>query len=263
MQHTSYVAVVRETQLRLLLGIPRLEVGLPVKIDGLDVREASGVTSGEQYHVGGERLVGRDAYDVPDAYVLPFLGEVLAGGLWREDGGEAVVLPAVGAVAADVLVGVLHSGDEEHEGQREHRRATAKDGDLGELVEHGDGEEVDVRQPSELLEQVARQEGERGVLGRPDSVAGKLRRGLPHSDGAVLTPLVELPLRRGRVGLVAAGGAEGARDLNGEAQVVSANGRLRLRRRELRRRRRRVRGGDVDERALGRHGGGGENYWVV
>lgn len=209
------MAILREPQLRLLLGVPRLEVGLPVKIHGLDVRKTSGVTSGEQHHVGGECLVGREAHDVPDAYVLPFLGEELAGSLWREDDGEAVVLPAVRAVAADVFVGVLDSGDEEHEGQREHRRATAKDGYLRELVEHGDGEEVDIRQPSELLEEVARQEGERGVLGRPYRVSVKLRRGLPHGDGAVLTPLVELPLRRGRVGMVAAGGAEGVRDING------------------------------------------------
>lgn len=241
MKDTADSTVLREPQLRLLLSIPRLEVGLPVKIDGLDVRDAGGVAGGEEHHVGRERLAGGDADDVPDADVLPFLGrELPRGGRRQEDPGEAVVLLAVGAVAAEVLVGVLDGGDEEDEGEREHGGAAAEDGDLGELVEHGDGEEVDVRQPPELLEQVPRQERQHRVLRRPYAVPGEprrrlRRRGLPDNNRAGLllaAPLLLPPLRRGRrrVGLP----AEGVGHLEGEREAVGSEGRLRLRRREQR-----------------------------
>lgn len=145
MQDAAYTTILGEPHLRLLLGIPRLEIGLPVEIHRLDMGDASGVAGGEQHHVGRERLIGPDAHHVPDAYVLPSLRLEIARGARREHGGEAVVLLAVGSVAAEVLVGVLDGGDEENEGEREHGRAAAEDGDLGQLVEHSDGEEVDVR----------------------------------------------------------------------------------------------------------------------
>ena len=133
MQDATYTTILGEPHLRLLLGIPRLEVGLPVEIHRLDMGDASGVAGGEQHHVGRERLVGRHAHHVPYAYVLPSLRLEIARGARREHGGEAVVLLAVGTVAAEVLVGVLDGSDEENEGEREHGRAAAEDGDLGEV----------------------------------------------------------------------------------------------------------------------------------
>uniref|UniRef100_A0A0A9CT26 Uncharacterized protein n=1 Tax=Arundo donax TaxID=35708 RepID=A0A0A9CT26_ARUDO len=271
MQDAADTIILGEPHLRLLLGIPRLEIGLPVEIHRLDMGDAAGVAGGEQHHVGRQGLVGRHPHDVPDAYVLPSLGLELARGARREHGGEAVVLRAVGAVAAEVLVGVLDGGDEEHEGEREHGRAAAEYGDLRQLVEHGDGEEVDVRQPPELLEQVARQESEHGVLGRPYGVPRerRRRRGVPHHDGAgLVVPVPTLALRQRRrvVGgaVAAAGGAEGVGDLDGEGEAVCTEGRLRLCRREQRRRWGMWRGDVVvgggarrcgEERALRRHGG--------
>lgn len=237
MQDAADTTILGEPDLRLLLCIPRLEIGFAVEINRLDVSDAGGVAGGEEHNVRGQRLVGRHAHDVPDAYVLPSLGLELVRGARREHGGEAVVLLAVRAVAAEVLVGVLDGGDEEYEGEREHGRAAAEDGDLGQLVEHGDGEEVDVRQPAELLEQVARKEGEHRILGRPYGVPRESRRGLPHGNGAgLVVPVLPLPLRQRRrvVGgaVAAAGGAEGVGDLYGEGDAVCAEGRLRLRRRE-------------------------------
>jgi hypothetical protein len=229
------------------------------------VRDARGVAGGKQHHVGGKRFTGSNAHDVPDADALPFLGLELGVGARHEHSGEAVVLLAVGAVAAEVLVGVLDGGDEEHEGEREHGGAAAEDGDLGELVEHGDDEEVDVGQPAELLEEVAREEGEKRVLCGPDGVPRERlqRRGVPYGDGAGFGVL-PLPLRRrgGVGGVAAAGGAERVGDLDGEGERVRAVGRLLLRRRQQRGRRGRVVGGGgalscSEEWALGRHGGGG------
>lgn len=46
MQDAADAAVAGEFELRLLPGVPGLEVGLPVEVDGLDVRDAGGVAGG-------------------------------------------------------------------------------------------------------------------------------------------------------------------------------------------------------------------------
>lgn len=142
----------------LLLGITRLEVGLAVEVDGLDVGNSGRVAGGEEDHVTGDALVGEYLEDLADSDLLPSLGEESAG-LRVEHRGSAVVLDAVRSVAAPVLVGVLDGGDEEDEREGESRGAAAEDSELGELVEDDNGEEVDVGQAAELLEQVAGEEG--------------------------------------------------------------------------------------------------------
>jgi len=117
MQDATDTSILGEPDLCLLLGIPRLKIGLPIEIHSLDVRNAGGVAGSKQHHVGRQCLIGRDAHHVPNANVLPSLGLELASGALCEHGGKAVVLLAVGAMAAEILVGVLDGGDEEHEGE--------------------------------------------------------------------------------------------------------------------------------------------------
>lgn len=64
-------------------------------------------------------------------------------------------------MAATVLVGVLNGSDKEDESEWEDGGTTAEDGELGKLVEDGDGEEVDVGKAAELLEKVAGNESEK------------------------------------------------------------------------------------------------------
>lgn len=98
-----------------------------------------------------------DLNDLPNADILPsFRAEIACG----ENLGGAVVLDAVGTVATIVFVGVLDGGDEENKSEGEDGSAATEDGELRELVEDGDDEEVDVSNAAELLEKVSWEEGE-------------------------------------------------------------------------------------------------------
>lgn len=74
-----------------------------------------------------------------------------------------------------VLVGVLDGGDEEDECEWEDGGGPTEDRQLGQLVEDGYDEEVDVGDAVELLEQVPGEEGQDGVLAGSDGVARQLR----------------------------------------------------------------------------------------
>ena len=74
---------------------------------------------------------------------------------------------------APILVTVLDRSHEQDESQRKYRRLPAKNRQLRELVQDRNDKEVDVGDAVELLEEIARDEGEHVVLGRADRVSGE------------------------------------------------------------------------------------------
>lgn len=63
-------------------------------------------------------------------------------------------------MAAVVLVSILHGGGEEDDAERNEGRFAAEDGELRDLVEESEEEEVYIGDTAELFEEVARDEGE-------------------------------------------------------------------------------------------------------
>lgn len=211
-----------------MLGVAGLEIRFAVEVDGLEVGDAGGIAGGEEDHVTGDGVVGGDLDDFADAEVFPAFvdeGEVVKGE------SEAGVLDAVGTVAAEVLVGVFDGGDEKDKGERENGGAAAEDSELRELVEDGDGKEVEVGNAVELLEEIAREEGQNGVLAGADRVAGevqplvRLLRVVDEDEASVIVGDLFLGSARPvglRAGAVAdgGGGLRGSR-IDGEGDVVS------------------------------------------
>lgn len=104
-------------------------------------------------------------------------------------------------MAAPVFIGILDGRDKKDEGEGKDRSPTAEDRKLGELVEDGDDEEVDVGDTVELLEQVAGEEGENRVLAGADRIAREFKplvgpRGVVDEDDAGIV-VGDVPLRCG------------------------------------------------------------------
>ena len=77
---------------------------------------------------------------------------------------DRVVDLVVGLMPFDVLVAILERCDGQNGEQREDDESRRDGREFGEELQDGDGEEEDVGYPSELLEQVPRQERDDSVL---------------------------------------------------------------------------------------------------
>lgn len=113
------------------------------------------------HHRAGERL-GLAGHGV-------LVGKVAA----LEDTYLRVVDTAVGLVPLEVLVAILEGGDGEHDEEGEDDEAGGDGGEDGEELEDGDGQEEDVCDAAELLEEIAGEKGDDGVLGRDDLVGAE------------------------------------------------------------------------------------------
>lgn len=193
-----------------LLGVTSFEIGFAVEVDGLDVGDAGRVAGGEEEHVTRDGIVGMKLDELADADVFPASGEEL--GVGGEDGASAVVFKLVGAVTAEVFVGVFDGGDGEDKGEREDGSFTAEDAELGDLIHGGEDEEVDVGETVELLEEVAREEGEERVFGGGDGVGWKT------SWGVGTSWIVDVDEASFRVRDVALGGGDGVGAARREAR---------------------------------------------
>lgn len=100
---------------------------------------------------------------------------------------DRVVDLVVGLMALDVLVTILEHGDRQHDDEGQDDQTGRDSRELGEELQDGDEQEEDVGDSSELLEQVAGDECDDGVLGS-DVLVGAER--LVLEDAALLVIVV-------------------------------------------------------------------------
>ena len=104
-------------------------------------------------------------------YVFPSLGDILSI-ISVKHHRQTIILFLVRPMPAPVFVAIFDSREEEHEAEGDGRGVACEHGELRDLVQAKDGEEVEVGEAAELLEEVAGEEGEGGVFAGADLVAG-------------------------------------------------------------------------------------------